>query len=135
VTVESIHHTARDVFIDGLLDLGVLDGDKAEVIESESYKPFFPHQTSHWLGLDVHDVGDYAAAGVSRVLEPGMVLTVEPGLYFQSPLEGSTVSEEYVGIGIRIEDDVVVTNGGHEVLTAALPVSADEMERLVGGKG
>ena len=135
VTVESIHHTARDVFIDGLLDLGVLDGDKAEVIEAESYKPFFPHQTSHWLGLDVHDVGDYAAEGVSRVLEPGMVLTVEPGLYFQSPLEGSTVSEEYVGIGIRIEDDVVVTNGGHEVLTAALPVSADEIERLVGGKG
>jgi len=83
----------------------------------------------------VHDVGDYAAEGVSRVLEPGMVLTVEPGLYFQSPLEGPAVAEEYVGIGIRIEDDVIVTDGGHEVLTAALPVSADEIERLVGGKG
>ncbi len=150
VTVESIHHTARDVLVDGLLDLGVLDGDKAEVIDTEAYKPFFPHQTSHWLGLEVHDVGDYAASGVSRVLEPGMVLTVEPGLYFQGPPEDSavteeedsavsteedsTVAEEYVGIGIRIEDDVVVTAEGHEVLTAGLPVSADEIERLVGGQ-
>ncbi len=134
-TVESIHHTARDVLVDGLLDIGVLDGDKAEVIETEAYKPFFPHQTSHWLGLDVHDVGDYAASGASRALEPGMVLTVEPGLYFQGPFEGGAVAEEYASIGIRIEDDVVVTNKGHEVLTAALPVSVDEMERLVGGQG
>ena len=135
VTVESIHHTARDVCIDGLLDLGVLDGERAEVIDTESYKPFFPHQTSHWLGLDVHDVGDYAHAGVSRVLERGMALTVEPGLYFQGPVEGSAAADDYVGIGIRIEDDVVVTAEGHEVLTAALPVSPDEIEDLVGGSG
>ena len=153
VTVESIHHTARDVLVEGLLDLGVLDGDKAEVIDNAAYKPFYPHQTSHWLGLDVHvassgvsrvldwlgldvhDVGDYASSGVSRVLEPGMVLTVEPGLYFPGTFEGSSVLEQYVGVGVRIEDDVVVTAEGHEVLTAALPVSADEIERLVGGKG
>jgi Xaa-Pro aminopeptidase len=144
VTVESIHHTARDVFIDGLLDLGVLAGSKADVIDTEAYKQFFPHQTSHWLGLDVHDVGDYAHAGVSRVLERGMVLSVEPGLYFQDPLEGLGVSDEvegsavmddYVGIGIRIEDVVVVTAEGHEVLTAALPVSPDELGGLVGGQG
>ena len=135
VTVEAIHHTARDVLVEGLLDLGVLDGDKAEVIDNEAYKPFYPHQTSHWLGLDVHDVGDYASSGVSRVLEPGMVLTVEPGLYFPGPSEGSSVPEEYLGVGVRIEDDVVVTAEGHEVLTAALPVSADEIERLVEGKG
>ena len=134
VTVESIHHTARDVLVEGLLDLGVLDGDKAEVIDADAYKPFFPHQTSHWLGLDVHDVGDYAASGVSRVLEPGMVFTVEPGLYFPGPFEGPGVAEDHVGIGIRIEDDVVVTAEGHEVLTAGLPVSADEIERLVGGQ-
>ena len=144
VTVESIHHTARDVFIDGLLDLGVLAGSKADVIDTEAYKQFFPHQTSHWLGLDVHDVGDYAHAGVSRVLERGMVLSVEPGLYFQDPLEGLGVSDEvegsavmddYVGIGIRIEDVVVVTAEGHEVLTAALPVSPDALGGLVGGQG
>ena len=134
VTVESIHHTARDVLIDGLFDLGVLEGDKAEVIENESYKPFFPHQTSHWLGLEVHDVGDFAAAGKSRMLEPGMVLSVEPGLYFQGPFEGPAVAAEYEDIGIRIEDVAVVTADGHEVPTAAIPVSPDEIERLVGGQ-
>ena len=135
VTVESIHHTARNVCIDGLLELGVLDGDKEKVIDTEAYKAFFPHQTSHWLGLDVHDVGDYAHSGVSRLLERGMVLTVEPGLYFQGTVEGSPGADDYVGIGIRIEDDVVVTAEGHEVLTAALPVSAEEIEGLVGGEG
>lgn len=135
VSVESIHQVARDVLVEGLIALGVLEGDKACVIESEAYKPYFPHQTSHWLGLDVHDVGDYAFSGESRVLEPGMVLTVEPGLYFAGPFERAGVAEEYVGIGIRIEDDVVVTAEGHEVLTAGLPVSVDEIERLVGGQG
>ena len=135
VSIESVHHAARDVFVDGLITLGVLEGDKAELIESEAYKPYFPHQTSHWLGLDVHDVGDYASAGVSRALEPGMVLTVEPGLYFPGPFENGGVAEEYAGIGIRIEDDVAVTTEGHEVLTIDLPVSVDEIERLVGGQG
>jgi len=134
VTIEAIHHTVRDVLVQGLLDLELLEGSKAEVIDTEAYKPFFPHQTSHWLGLDVHDVGDYAASGVSQVLEPGMVLTVEPGLYFPGSSEGPAVADEYVGLGVRIEDDVLVTVEGHEVLTADLPVAADEMERLVGGR-
>ena len=135
VGVESIHHAARDVLVEGLIALGVLEGNKAEVIENEAYKPYFPHQTSHWLGLDVHDVGDYASSGVSRTLEPGMVLTVEPGLYFPGPFENAGVAEEYAGIGIRIEDDVVVTAEGHEVLTAGLPASVDQIEGLVGGQG
>ena len=132
---ELIHQAARDVLVEGLIVLGLLEGDKAEVIEGEAYKLYFPHQTSHWLGLDVHDVGDYASSGVSRALEPGMVLTVEPGLYFPGPFESDGVAEEYVGIGIRIEDDVVVTAEGHEVLTAGLPVSVDEIELLLGGQG
>ena len=135
VSVESIHDTARDVLVEGLIALGLLEGDREEAIESEAYKPYFPHQTSHWLGLDVHDVGDYASSGVSRALEPGMVFTVEPGLYFPGPSESAGVAEAYVGIGIRIEDDVVVTAEGHEVLTASLPVSVDGIERLVGGQG
>jgi Xaa-Pro aminopeptidase len=135
VGIESINHAARDVLVEGLIALGVLEGDKAEVVETEAYKPYFPHQTSHWLGLDVHDVGDYASSGVSRELEPGMVLTVEPGLYFPGPFESAGVAQEYVGIGIRIEDDVVVTAEGHEVLTDGLAVSADEIEDLVGGRG
>ena len=134
VSVGSIHDTARDVLVEGLIALGVLEGDKAEATESEAYKPYFPHQTSHWLGLDVHDVGDYASSGVSRALEPGMVLTVEPGLYFPGPFESGGTAEQYAGIGIRIEDDVVVTAEGHEVLTAGLPVSVDDIERLVGGQ-
>ena len=133
--VEAIHHTARDVLVEGLLDLGLLEGSKSEVVETEAYKPFFPHQTSHWLGLDVHDVGDYAVSGASRVLEPGMVLTVEPGLYFSGPMNGPGDAEDYLGIGIRIEDDVVVTAEGHEVLTASLPVAAEEIAGLVGGQG
>jgi len=135
VSVGSIHDTARDVLVEGLIALGVLEGDKAEVIEGGAYKPYFPHQASHWLGLDVHDVGDYASSGVCRALEPGMVLTVEPGLYFPGPFEGARVAEEYVGIGIRIEDDVAVTTEGHEVLTDGLPVSVHEIEGLVGGQG
>lgn len=132
---ESLHHTARDVLVEGLMALGILDGDKAELIESEAYKLYFPHQTAHWLGLDVHDVGDYASSGVSRELEPGMVLTVEPALYFPGPFGRGALAEEYTGIGVRIEDDVVVTAEGHEVLTADIPVSVDEIERLVGGQG
>ncbi len=131
VTVGSIHDAAREALVEGLLALGLLEGSTLEAIETESYKPFFPHQTAHWLGLDVHDVGDYAESGESRVLEPGMVLTVEPGLYFPGSLEGSE-AEQYVGIGIRIEDDVAVTTEGHEVLTSGLPVSADEVADLVG---
>ncbi len=134
-TVAQIHREARDELIDGLLELDILEGDRGAVVEDESYKRFFPHQTSHWLGLDVHDVGDFASRGESRVLEPGMVLTIEPGLYFPSGSESSQGPADFLDIGVRIEDDVLVTADGHEVLTGAMPVEVDEIEDLLGGQG
>lgn len=130
-TIGEVHDVATRVLVDGLIDLGVLEGDAASLIEQDAHKTFYPHQTSHWLGLDVHDPGDYSRGGVSRRLEPGMVFTVEPGLYFRPALcEGR--AEQYSGIGVRIEDDVLVTEQGCEVLTSALPTSADDVEGLVG---
>jgi Xaa-Pro aminopeptidase len=127
--VSGVHEAATRVLVDGLIALGVLEGDAGELIAGEAHKPFYPHQTSHWLGLDVHDAGDYARNGVSRSLEPGMVLTVEPGLYFRPSHEKTPA--RFAGIGIRIEDDVVVTENGHEVLTAALPTAPDDVAALV----
>jgi len=98
-------------------------------MEAKAHERFFPHQTSHWLGLDVHDVGDYAQAGKARVLEPGMVLTVEPGLYFPPAEEEEPGA--FTGMGIRIEDDVLVTEKGAENLTGSLPVEAEEIEELL----
>jgi Xaa-Pro aminopeptidase len=98
------------------------------VLEKEAYKRFYMHRTGHWLGLDVHDVGDYKVGGEWRVLEPGMVLTVEPGIYIRpSP----RIAKEFWNIGIRIEDEVLVTNGAPEVLTAALEKTPDAIEALV----
>ena len=135
-TVAQVHREARDELMDGLSALGVLEGGREEILEDESYKRFFPHQTSHWLGLDVHDVGAYTSAGESRVLEPGMVLTVEPGLYFRPDGAGAIgVPRDFLDIGVRIEDDVLVTGDSHEVLTSALPVGAEDIENLVGGRG
>jgi Xaa-Pro aminopeptidase len=129
VPVSAVHHAATEVLVDGLIDLGVLSGDAAQLIESEAHKPFYPHQTSHWLGLDVHDPGDYARDGSPRALEAGMVLTVEPGLYFRAGPAGA--ADRLVGIGVRIEDDVLVTSAGHEVLTAGVPTAAKDIEALV----
>ena len=135
-TVAHVHREARDELIEGLLGMDLLEGKRDEVLEDESYKRFFPHQTSHWLGLDVHDVGDYVSGADSRLLEPGMVLTVEPGLYFPDGTESSDrVPSDLRDIGVRIEDDVLVTNDGHEVLTEALPAGIEEIEGLVGGHG
>jgi Xaa-Pro aminopeptidase len=128
-TIAAVHAAAVAEMVAGLVELGVLEGDPAELAAEEKHKPFYPHQTSHWLGLDVHDVGDYARAGASRVLEPGMVFTVEPGLYFRPGAEGA---DRYQGIGVRIEDDVLVTAGGCENLTGALPTDADRIAELVG---
>jgi Xaa-Pro aminopeptidase len=127
--VSGVHDAATRVLVDGLVALGVLGGDAGELIAAEAHKPFYPHQTSHWLGLDVHDAGDYARNGVSRNLEPRMVLTVEPGLYFRAGHEKTPA--RFAGIGIRIEDDVVVTENGHEVLTASLPTTPDDVAALV----
>ena len=126
--VSGVHDAAVFAITSGLVGLGVLSGELDELIGAEACKPFFPHNTTHWLGLDVHDPGDYARGGESRRLEAGMVLTVEPGLYF--PRGASP--ERYAGIGIRVEDDVLVTAKGPEVLSAGLPVAADEVEAMVG---
>lgn len=132
-TVATVHEAAVGIIVAGLLDLGVLEGDPDELAAGEVYKRNFPHHTSHWLGLDVHDVGDYSTNGTSRVLEPGMVLTVEPGLYFgATAADGGAAIERWAGIGVRVEDDVLVTEDGCENLTAALPTDPDGIADLVG---
>lgn len=123
------HEAADRVLTRGLIDLGLLEGDPDELLAAEASRPWSMHKSSHWLGLDVHDVGDYRIGDVWRDLEPGMVLTVEPGLYFHRDLEGTP--DRFRGLGVRIEDDVLVTADGHEVLTDAVPKAADEIEALM----
>ena len=129
---DASHGAAVRVLSEGLCALGLLDGDADAAVASGSYRRFFAAKTGHWLGLDVHDVGDYRIDGESRLLEPGMVLTVEPGLYV--PPDDRSVAERWRGIGIRIEDDVAVTREGHEVLTAAMPKDPLEIEALLAGR-
>ena len=124
-----IHEAAVKVLTAGLVDLGMLKGKLSDLIATEAYKPYYMHKTGHWLGLDVHDVGDYQIDGQPRVLEPGMVLTVEPGLYFAPGSKG--LAKKFQGIGIRIEDDVLVTKTGYEVLSAGAPKDPDEIEALM----
>ncbi|GIX32886.1 MAG: Xaa-Pro aminopeptidase [Lysobacterales bacterium] len=124
------HQAAVRVLTEGLVRLGLLDGAPEKHIREESYRRFYMHKTGHWLGLDVHDVGDYRVDGEWRVLEPGMVLTIEPGLYIAE--DDTTVAPEWRGIGIRIEDDVLVTRRGAEVLSAALPKAPEAIEAMVG---
>jgi Xaa-Pro aminopeptidase len=109
-----------------MLALGLLRGDATELIAAEAYRPYYMHNTSHWLGLDVHDVGTYRCGGEPRHLEPGMVFTVEPGLYVRADDESAPARLR--GIGVRIEDDVLVTETGAEVLTAAIPKAPGEVE-------
>jgi Xaa-Pro aminopeptidase len=126
-----VHTAAREVLVRGLIDLGLLSGEVDQLIEDEAYKPWYMHQTSHWLGLDVHDAGDYRQRGGEwTALEPGMVLTIEPGLYIRA--DDETAPEALRGIGVRIEDDVLVTADGCEILTRGVPVDPDEIERIVG---
>jgi len=128
-----VHEAARRVLVQGMVDLGLLTGEVDALIESEAFKRFFMHQTSHWLGMDVHDVGMYRdRAGESVALQPGMVLTVEPGLYI--PADADDIPAELRGIGIRLEDDVLVTADGNEILTRGVPVDADEVERICLGE-
>jgi Xaa-Pro aminopeptidase len=123
------HTAAVETLTEGLLRLGLLKGSLEKNISAGSFKRFYRHKTGHWLGLDVHDVGEYRIDGESRVLEPGMVFTVEPGLYVAP--DDTSVAPKWRGIGIRIEDDVVVTSDGHRVLTERLARSADEIEALM----
>jgi len=127
------HDTTVRIITQGLVDLGLLDGDVAELVELEAYKSFYMHRAGHWLGMDVHDVGDYKVGDEWRVLEPGMVLTVEPGVYV-SP-DNHAVAKKWRGIGVRIEDDVVVTRGGRRVLTADAPKTVEEIEKVMADRG
>ncbi|MFT6288097.1 MAG: Xaa-Pro aminopeptidase [Alcanivorax sp.] len=123
------HDATVKVITEGLVKLGLLKGRVSTLIEQEAYKAFYMHRAGHWLGLDVHDVGDYRIGGEWRLLEPGMVMTVEPGIYV-SP-NNHKVAAKWRGIGIRIEDDVAVTAGGCEVLTENLVKTADDIEALM----
>jgi Xaa-Pro aminopeptidase len=123
------HEAALRVLTKGLLGLGILSGKLGKLLKDEAYKPYYMHRTGHWLGMDVHDVGSYKRDGQWRTLEPGMVLTVEPGLYMPAT---EAVPEPYRLIGIRIEDDVLITEDGNEVLSAAAPKDPDAIEALMG---
>jgi Xaa-Pro aminopeptidase len=124
------HDAAVGVIVRGLRRLGLLEGTPAAIVKSGSYRQFFMHRTGHWLGMDVHDVGDYKVGDQWRVLEPGMVLTVEPGIYIPPGTRG--VAQRWQGIGVRIEDDVLVGREGIEVLTRGLPREPEQVEALVG---
>jgi Xaa-Pro aminopeptidase len=125
------HEAALQVLTQGLVDLGLLSGDVDKLIKEEAFKPFYMHRTSHWLGMDVHDVGAYKIEGQWRELQAGMVLTIEPGLYIAP--DDETVDAKWRGIGIRIEDDVLVTKDGHRVLSEEAPKTVDDIEALMAG--
>jgi Xaa-Pro aminopeptidase len=128
VKFDEPHDAALRVLVEGMCRVGLLKAGADEVIKNGSYRRYFMHRTSHWLGMDVHDVGLYRVDGQSRTLEPGMVLTAEPGIYIAR--DDDEAPEEFRGIGIRIEDDVLVTSDGHEVMTSAIPKSVTEVEAL-----
>ncbi len=125
------HEVAVKVLVEGLVEYGLLQGEVSELIESLAYKPFYMHKTGHWLGMDVHDVGEYRIDGEWRILEEGMVMTIEPGLYIAP--DDLTVDEQWRGIGIRIEDDVVVTKDGCKVLTTGVVKDVADVEALIQG--
>ena len=126
---EDVHNAAVRVATEGMVELGILKGKVEDLLENKDFKRFYVHNTGHWLGLDVHDVGEYTIDGHSRELEPGMVLTVEPGIYI--PPETEDVDECWRGMGIRIEDNVAVTKDEPRILTDGLAKTADDIEALM----
>jgi Xaa-Pro aminopeptidase len=126
-TVDDVHKVSVDIIARGLVKLGLLSGEPEKVIEEESYKAFYMHRTSHWLGMDVHDVGSYHVDGKPRRLAPGHVITVEPGIYIAKDFD--KVPPEWRGIGVRIEDDILVTEGAPTNLTEAVPKTVPDVER------
>ena len=123
------HEKSVEVIVEGLIELGIIKGSKQEAIDTGEYSKYYMHRIGHWLGMDVHDVGSYKQDGDWRDLEPGMVMTIEPGIYILDSLEG--VEDKWKGIGVRIEDDVLVTQEGFEVLTPDIPRSIEEVENTV----
>jgi len=128
VSIREVNEEVVRIMIAGLVELGILQGEVETLFAEEAHRPFFMHGLSHWLGLDVHDVGHYGTASRDRILEPGMVLTVEPGLYIAPDAD---VPAEYRGIGIRIEDDILITETGNENLTDSVVKDADAIEALM----
>lgn len=134
VIYNELQDTAVRLLSEAMVELGLIDASVDQVIDEELYKGFYPHSVGHWLGIDVHDVGPYYTdAGDWRPLEPGMVLTIEPGLYIRQQAEG--VPDAMRGVGVRIEDDILVTEDGYENLSHDCPKQADEIEALVGTAG
>jgi Xaa-Pro aminopeptidase len=125
-TLQAVHELAVRGLVEGLVRLGLVAGPLEQALEDGAWRRFYMHKTSHWLGLDVHDCGGSVVDGAPRALVPGMVLTVEPGLYVAP--DDATVEPRWRGIGVRIEDDVLVTRDGHEVLTADIPKSVADVE-------
>ena len=123
------HDASVQVLTEGLVELGLLKGSVPGLIKREAYRAFYMHRVGHWLGLDVHDVGDYRVGSEWRMLEPGMVMTVEPGLYI--PSDNRKVAKRWRGIGIRIEDDVVVTDDGCDVISCGVPKTVEDIEALM----
>jgi Xaa-Pro aminopeptidase len=130
---DDIHNKALDILVHGLIDLNLLEGSVEQILEDKSYRAYFMHRTSHWLGLDVHDTGHYFESdATSRILKPGMVLTVEPGLYFHPEFCTHPKAQDFLGIGIRIEDNVLITEHGCEILTSDAPKTIPDIEAIVG---
>ena len=123
------HNASVKVITRGLVKLGILKGRPAQLIKSEAYKDFYMHRVGHWLGMDVHDVGDYKIDDDWRLLEPGMVTTIEPGIYIAP--DNTKVPKKWRGIGVRIEDDVLVTKAGHKVLSMGIPRTVQEIESFM----
>jgi Xaa-Pro aminopeptidase len=130
-TLEQLHAAAVRVLTDGMVQLGLLSGNLDDLVASDAYRKYYMHRTSHWLGLDVHDVGAYTANGKPRTLEAGMVFTIEPGLYISA--EDEAANPRLRGIGVRIEDDVLITSTGHQNLTATIPKRPEDVEAWVRG--
>ncbi len=128
------HEVSLRIMVQGLVDLKLLKGSVEANLESEAFRKFCPHKASHWLGIDVHDVGDYRIDDTWRELEPGMVLTIEPGLYIPNNASTAELAARWRGIGVRIEDDVLITSQGPDVLTSAVPKSVAEVEQIMAGR-
>lgn len=129
VTMDELHGRSVEILTEGMVRLGLLRGEVAKLIEEEKYKQFYMHRLGHFLGMDVHDVGRYQIQGQARPLSPGMVITIEPGIYIAP--DTREIPEKYLGIGVRIEDDVLVTETGHRVLTDKAPKEVREIEELM----
>ena len=129
--MEPMHEKSVEVIVEGLLSIGLLQGSRDEIIDKGEYSKFYMHRIGHWLGMDVHDVGSYKQDGDWRPLEAGMVMTVEPGIYILDSMEG--VDDKWKGIGVRIEDDIAITDSGFEILTPDVPRTIEEVEQTVQG--